>query len=183
MNTNVVIHRASDLEHLFNTLFVSRQNTLLAGGFDEPLYQPAGAAHPQHRVHYTRDYFASALHEVAHWCVAGRERRQLEDYGYWYAPDGRNPAQQTEFEQVEVKPQALEWLFSAACNFRFRVSADNLALSCGPSAAFKSNITLQVHDYLTQGIPHRAHLFCDVLAQHYGGDFLAPEQYCVEALA
>ena len=134
-------------------------------------------------IYYTRDYFASALHEVAHWCVAGAVRRQQEDYGYWYAPDGRSQEQQLVFEQVEIKPQALEWLFSAACGFRFRVSADNLALSGGPSAEFKQHISQQVHRYLSAGIPARAARFCNALAAFYGGNYLCPEQYNLEALS
>src|SRR3546814_2809228 len=49
---------------------------------------------------------------VAHWCLAGAARRRQDDYGYWYAADGRDLEQQHLFEQVEVKPQALELLFS-----------------------------------------------------------------------
>ena len=33
--------------------------------------------------------FNSALHEISHWTIAGKERRLLADLGYWYAPDGR----------------------------------------------------------------------------------------------
>ena len=62
-----------------------------------PAQQPGAL----NRIVFTHDYFASALHEVAHWCVAGPERRRLTDYGYWYAPDGRTEKQQMEFERVE----------------------------------------------------------------------------------
>ena len=40
----------------------------------------------------------------------------------WYAPDGRTKEQQALFEQVEIKPQAIEWMFSKAFGRRFRVS-------------------------------------------------------------
>lgn len=66
------------------------------------------------------------MHELSHWCIAGKKRRQLPDYGYWYAPDGRNAAQQRAFEQLEIKPQALECLFTLACKRHFQVSQDNL---------------------------------------------------------
>ncbi len=36
------------------------------------------------------DFFASALHEISHWCVAGKARREQVDFGYWYCPDGRD---------------------------------------------------------------------------------------------
>ncbi|WP_345425323.1 elongation factor P hydroxylase [Halioxenophilus aromaticivorans] len=174
-------HLACDIERLFNRCFAASQLTQLVGGCIEPLYRPA-ADGGLHTIFYSHDYFASALHEIAHWCVAGRLRRQQEDYGYWYAPDGRSQSQQDEFERVEVKPQALEWLFSAACGFRFRVSADNLALCCGPSEAFKANIVGQVHQYLAQEIPPRARQFCDSLADYYGGDYRRRHQYHLEAL-
>ena len=116
------VHRAQDLEALFAQTFAAQYNTVLCGGAEEPLYQPGAP----HRIVYTRDYFRSALHEVAHWCVAGEKRRQLPDYGYWYAPDGRDAAQQRAFEQVEVRPQALELLFCEACGHPFSVSLDNL---------------------------------------------------------
>lgn len=60
------------------------------------------------------------MHELAHWCIAGPERRLLADYGYWYEPDGRTEQIQAEFEKVEVKPQAVEWILSASCGFPFK---------------------------------------------------------------
>ena len=111
-----MVHRATDLETLFRDTFFERHHTVLEGGFEEPVYLAGTpvAGEPA-RIRYTRDYFRSALHEVAHWCVAGPRRRRLDDYGYWYAPDGRDAAAQAEFLRVEVRPQALEALFCAAC--------------------------------------------------------------------
>ncbi len=71
-------------------------------------------------------FFNSALHEISHWSIAGDKRRLLPDLGYWYAPDGRTAEQQALFEQVEIKPQAIEWLFATAFGRKFRVSLDNL---------------------------------------------------------
>jgi elongation factor P hydroxylase len=115
------------LEILFERCFLEDYHTRLIGGALEPLYRP-GRGTALHQVYYRQDYFASALHEVAHWCIAGQRRRQQEDFGYWYAPDGRDQKTQRSFEQVEVKPQALEWHFSRACGYRFRLSVDNLML-------------------------------------------------------
>lgn len=56
----------------------------------------------------------------------GKERRKLEDFGYWYEPDGRSEERQRDFEKVEVKPQALEWILATAAGFRYFASADNL---------------------------------------------------------
>src|SRR5690606_17895265 len=93
------------LETLFHDCFGEQFNTLLVGGKEEPFYRSSRNGE-QAEIHYRHDYFRSALHEVAHWCVAGEARRQQDDYGYWYAPDGRNAGQQKAFEQVEVLPQA-----------------------------------------------------------------------------
>lgn len=82
------------LIELFNTLFVPLHNTVLEHSPDEPIYLPADSTHAHHRICFAHGYFASALHEIAHWCIAGEARRQLVDFGYWYAPDGRNAEQQ-----------------------------------------------------------------------------------------
>jgi elongation factor P hydroxylase len=152
------------IETVFNHTFSESHGTVLVGGADEPLYQPGRAA-AQATVFYTRNYAASALHEVAHWCVAGPNRRQQEDYGYWYAPDGRTSEQQRQFEQVEVKPQALEWIFSRAAGLGFRVSADNLSQELAASHGFKQAIALQARNYVTQGLPQRAGEFARALAR------------------
>jgi elongation factor P hydroxylase len=85
-----------DLIHLFNQTFAESENTHLVKGQSEPIYLPANDQVNYHRIIFAHGFFASALHEIAHWCVAGQARRLLEDYGYWYCPDGRNMQQQTE---------------------------------------------------------------------------------------
>ena len=153
-------HDASDLERLFEQCFRVDYATLLVGGGDEPLYIPSTAAPREpHRVIYREDYFASALHEIAHWCIAGSKRRALEDYGYWYAPDGRSPLQQQEFERVEARPQALEWIFSDACGWSFQLSADNLEGGATPSESFARAVEAQRASYLSAGLPMRAATF------------------------
>lgn len=175
--------RAADLCALFDGCFAQSDQTCLVGGAPEPLYLPATTECEQHRIFFTQDYFASALHEVAHWCIAGDRRRRCVDYGYWYAPDGRDAAQQTAFEQVEVKPQALEWLFSEACGTQFCVSADNLNESIGASSQFRSAIVAQALKYSKHGLPTRAQRFLSVLAEHYGvTDPLNYRRYCLQRL-
>lgn len=171
---------------VFDRCFASPRglNTRLCGGFDEPYYRPAHDELRYHRVEFTRDYAASALHEAAHWCVAGAARRRLPDYGYWYAPDGRSAEQQAEFERVEVKPQALEWIFARASGLRFRVSADNLESGLGPSDSFKRAIWQQVQDYCRQGVNERAAAFARALAAEFGRpDPLNPALYQLAELA
>ena len=154
------------LEHLFDCAFGENHHTCLQGGAEEPLYLPGEAGEP-HTIYYREDYFASALHEVAHWCVAGAERRKQTDYGYWYAADGRSVEQQALFEQHEIRPQAIEWVFNQACGRAFSVSADNLELGLGPSDGFKNAIFRQVQDFCQRGLPDRAARFVEVLSQHF----------------
>ncbi len=59
-------HRISDLIRLFNDEFLASHNTVLVRGGDEPIYLPADAEHPRHRIVFARGFYASALHELAH---------------------------------------------------------------------------------------------------------------------
>lgn len=72
-------HHCQDLIQLFNSLFSETEQTLLIGGGEEPIYLPKEASFLSHRIIFTQDYYASALHEVAHWCIAGKQRRCLDD--------------------------------------------------------------------------------------------------------
>ncbi|PPS58814.1 hypothetical protein CRX72_23640 [Pantoea sp. BRM17] len=68
----------------------ARPAQFLIKGDDEPIYLPADAESPWHRVVFAHGFYASALHEISHWCIAGDARRQQVDFGYWYCPDGRD---------------------------------------------------------------------------------------------
>lgn len=160
-------HSADDLIRLFNQTFSLSENTRLVCCEPEPIYRPADDDTLYHRIVFAHGFFASALHEIAHWCVAGKARRQLEDFGYWYQPDGRTSEQQALFEKVEVRPQAFEWIFSQAAGFRFHFSADNLEGDAGPSEAFKDHVWQTVQRLLTDGLPTRAHRWTQVLADAY----------------
>lgn len=62
----------ADLERAFRECFEVEFATILVGGGSEPLYLPSEDPPCEpHRIVYREDYFASALHEVAHWCLAG----------------------------------------------------------------------------------------------------------------
>ncbi len=169
--------RLATIVGLFDQLFHSDFNTQLLGGAEEPIYIPAGLilnepdytdAEEYHRLYFRHDYLSSALHESAHWCIAGAQRREQLDFGYWYSPDGRTVGQQQLFEQAEVKPQALEWMFSVACGQRFRVSADNLASDQGASAAFTQAVVSQVQSWCTgSDLPPRGQLFIQGLAAQF----------------
>lgn len=131
----------------FNHWFSHLNVTLVRGDF-EPEYFPADEQGPA-RIQFAHGYFNSALHEISHWTIAGAQRRLLPDLGYWYAPDGRSAEQQALFEQVEIKPQAIEWLFAQAFGRKFRVSLDNLTGEGGDGAQFKDNVFSQLQRYFS----------------------------------
>lgn len=153
------------LEQLFQACFFCDYQTVLVGGAKEPLYAPAVGTQPA-SIHYTRDYYRSALHEVAHWCIAGENRRKQEDYGYWYAPEGRTLEQQARFEQVEVRPQAIELLFCAAVGHDFYVSCDNF-ITTGNDEAFAHAVWHEAMRMLEKGAPPRAQQWLSVLHLAY----------------
>lgn len=169
------LFQSSRLEQVFADCFADSERTRLLGGAREPLYVPAGEVQEDrvedwHRLYYREDYFASALHEVSHWCIAGRERRRQRDFGYWYAPDGRGPEQQAAFQAVEVKPQALEWCFAQACGFPFQVSLDNLDggdEARASEAAFRAAVIERANWLREHGLPPRAQQFFDALARTF----------------
>ncbi|MBR9906436.1 MAG: elongation factor P hydroxylase [Gammaproteobacteria bacterium] len=160
-------HHYSDLITLFARCFYDEFNTRLVCGDDEPYYQPAISEQDHHRIVFAHGFFASALHEIAHWCIAGERRRQLFDYGYWYEPDGRTAQQQAEFERVEHNPQALEWLFSLCAGVPFQVSVDNLGGIEVNRQAFTKAVQKQLAAYIINGIPPRAETFARALAEFY----------------
>lgn len=160
-------HQYQDLIRIFNHTFNASMNTQLVKGGDEPLYSPAGAECSYHQIIFAHGYYESAFHEIAHWCQAGEKRRLLEDFGYWYIPDGRNEKQQKKFEQVEVYPQAIEWAFNVAAQKKFHTSADNLNGYQGDTAGFKAKVYQQVLTFLEQGFPPRAQQFIEALVQFY----------------
>ena len=65
--------------------------------------------------------------------------------------DGRDAQTQSQFEDVEVKPQALDWLFCVAAGYPFNVSCDNLEGDFEPDRmVFQRRVHAQVMDYLTK---------------------------------
>jgi elongation factor P hydroxylase len=159
------------VEKVFNDCFADGCNTRLLGGAAEPFYQPAALSGGYHVLYYRADFFASALHEVAHWCIAGVQRRHQPDFGYWYTPEGRSVEQQNAFESVEYKPQALEWFFSQACAYRFLVSPDNPDLASAgmlDTTAFQCRVVDQALAWQRAGLPARAGVFYSALCREFG---------------
>ena len=164
-----------DLQAIFGQCFTKDFDTCLQGNALEPLYTPCGPSQKLNTIFYREDYFSSALHEVAHWCIAGQKRRQMIDYGYWYTPDGRTAPQQADFEKAECKPQALEWAFSIACNIPFSVSVDNLTASANANEdivlkqqkGFTQAVKQQLRVYVENGFVPRAQTFLAHLHDFY----------------
>ena len=137
------------LIRLFNALFIAQKVELVRGN-NEPEYFPAINDNLA-RIEFAHGFFASALHEISHWCIAGFERRKHSDFDYWYAADGRSQAQQQAFERVEIKPQALECLFTLACKRDFQVSQDNLFATFDTSAStFAADVYEQAQHYIAK---------------------------------
>ncbi|KAA8996961.1 elongation factor P hydroxylase [Affinibrenneria salicis] len=171
-------HHYSQLIALFDQCFQQAYQTRLIKGDDEPIYLPADAQSPWHRIVFAHGFYASALHEISHWCIAGPARRLQVDFGYWYCPDGRDSLTQRQFEQVEVKPQALEWMFCVAAGFPFNVSCDNLDGEAEPDRiAFQRKVRAQALIWLEQGIPERPACFINALHSFYNTPPLTADHF------
>lgn len=161
------MHCYKDLITIFERCFFSKYNTRLCLGADEPIYLPTDQEQPYNAIVFAHGFFSSALHETAHWLIAGKQRRLHVDYGYWYIPDGRNEAQQALFQQVEVKPQAIEWILSVAAGYPFRFSIDNLNGSESETEQFRHAVYQQVAYYCAHDLSVRTKAFRKALCQFY----------------
>ena len=173
-------HTPEAIISIFNQTFYPSYNTKLIRGDDEPIYLPADETLNCHRIIFAHGFFASAMHEIAHWCVAGPDCRLLEDFGYWYEPDGRTTEVQAEFEKVEIRPQAYEWILSVSAGFPFSVSCDNLNGDFEPDRlGFMAKVHKEVLQILQQGLPVRVAMLSNALQSHYQTPPLTPEQFIV----
>ncbi len=164
-----------DLISIFNSNFENSENTRLVKGGDEPIYLPKDDDHRHHRIIFARGFYASALHEISHWLVAGPARRLLEDFGYWYCPDGRDKEKQLEFEAVEVQPQAIEWALCLACGFKFNVSSDNLNGWQSDRFAFQDKVYARLCELISKGFNPRTKQLLSALQEFYGTDAITVE--------
>ena len=147
----------------FNRSAGSRYHTVLVGGAPEPLYLPAGPGGPA-EIRYTRDYAQSALHELAHWCIAGARRRTQIDYGYWYQPPPRDLAARDRFFAVETRVQGLELLFARMARVRFHVSVDDPGSDPGD---FARRVHAEAQDWLRRGFPARTRAVLEALGDDW----------------
>lgn len=154
-----------DLTRCFNRTFARSEHVVLVGGAEAPFYVPAAAPH-RSIIRYRENFAASALHEVAHWCRAGRIRRLKHDFGYWYLPPPRDQDETQAFLDAEVPAQALESIFSAAAGLPFRVSLDDLELELsGFRQQFAARVAARVQQWWADGLPGRAARFESALRE------------------
>lgn len=171
---------AIELADAFNEGMGERYAVRLCGGAAEPFYKAASESTPYAMLVYRADYLRSALHELAHWCIAGKVRRALDDYGYWYEADGRSFEQQLAFMQVEAKPQALESIFCEALGIPFQVSLDNLesGFDSAVTQHFARQVRDEVHNLRTRAWPQRWLELQELLIQLAESDLASGESQC-----
>ncbi len=153
---------AESIAKAFEDCFASYE-TMLVGGAEEPLYQPAKDGHSAKLV-FREDFPASALHEIAHWCIAGARRRQQEDFGYAYICGPRSAEEQDAFFAAELKTQSLERAFAAALGLEFRPSADNLNADVDAFSATLEDYENSLNAWLTTTAGQRARRFLQRLS-------------------
>lgn len=153
---------------VFNSCFRTAEQTWLIGGANEPWYERAKGDN-EARLYCRADYAASALHEVAHWCLATQEQRMRDDFGFTYLAPPRTLAAQRAFFQLELPVQSLESLFADAAGIEFKVSADSFDPShaklisefAGAVACYRTT----TEKWLESEAGSRAKLFADALAR------------------
>lgn len=115
-----------DCALLIRTLQQVLPELQIEGGYSEPFYRAPRNGAPG-CLQFRHDFPRSLLHEIAHYCLAGDQRRRLDDFGYWYAAEGRTANEQAAFETAEVGPQALEWMFCDCLGLPFSPSRDDFS--------------------------------------------------------
>lgn len=166
--------KLAEVAVVFLTVF-QHEGVRLSGGNAEPFYRASGPD-GKAEIAFTQDYLNSCLHEIAHWCIAGKDRRFKDDYGYWYRPDGRNAGEQREFFRAEAAPQALERTFAMACGEAFRMSCDNLAGEVSGEAEFAAALDAKLGGYLADGFPRRAWAFVNGLMLRFHPEIPADDR-------
>ncbi|NCF44350.1 MAG: hypothetical protein GWP70_05950 [Proteobacteria bacterium] len=151
------------IAQVFADCFMAPFHTLLLGGAAQPLYLPARAGEPA-QLMFREDYPASALHEVAHWCIAGAIRRQHEDFGYPYICPPRSLQRQREFFSAELRTQSLERFFADALGLTFKPSADNFEADVDAFAKAIDAYSPQRDAWLCSVAGTRARVFAQALA-------------------
>lgn len=138
-------------EILIALLFEALPNLIIRGGADEPFYE-ASKTDTKATIHFRSNYPRSLLHELSHYCLAGKIRRTIDDFGYWYSPCGRNTDEQSLFEKVEARPQGLEKAMCEAIGIKFSPSLDDFSGN-PPSDEFLYNLNCAYQEMLKSPPP------------------------------
>ncbi len=123
----------------------------IVGGADEPFYK-APTESSGGILYFRSNYPRSLLHELAHYCLAGERRRQLDDFGYWYIPTGRTAEEQRRFEAVEARPQGLERAMCTIIGLKFTPSLDDFS-GRPPSESFLAELDATYQEMMTTPPP------------------------------
>jgi len=159
--------KAEAIAAAFAWCFYREFNTELVGGAPEPLYRPGSTTGPA-QLMYREDFPASALHEAAHWCIAGKARRQQEDFGYHYIAGPRTAAQQAAFFALELRAQCLEKQFAKAAGLDFLPSADNFQADLVAFSARIRAFEPELSNWLVSPAGARARRFIACLQRRFG---------------
>lgn len=159
---------ADEIITLFNDLYGARENTWLTRAEDDPCYLPGRGGQPRNLICFAHGFYTSALHEIAHWLLAGPDRRRLVDYGYWYQPGERSDAVRSRFFAVEKNNQSLEWFLTVAAGIRFFVSVDEPAMPAGRLQEFRRAVAERARQRVMEGLPAAAAPLLQALTGRYG---------------
>jgi elongation factor P hydroxylase len=157
-----------DIVDVFARCFWLSHATQLVGGAAEPLYQPSARAGEPHRLFYRENFAASALHETAHWCIAGSARRTQVDFGYVYNQPPRSARAQAAFFAAELKVQALEQVFCAAAGLVFVPSADQIGVNLNEFRQQLETYQSELKGWMKNSGDRRAQKFEQALLRHAG---------------
>ncbi len=114
---------------------------------------------------------------ISHWCIAGKARRELVDFGYWYCRTDAMPRHKASLKMLEVKPQALDCCSAWQRDIRLMLAATIWKDFEPDRVVFQRRVHAQVMDYLANGIPERPARFIKALQNYYHTPELTAEQF------
>ncbi len=157
-----LVPTSQQLAWQFNRTFNRSHRVLCLGAAQDPSYDP-GTPGGYAILRYRQDFAASVLHEVAHWCLASGEQRQLVDLGLHYIPPPRCSQAREVFFKSELPVQALESVFAAAAGLMFQVSADDLSCPAQELVQFAEDVACCANNTPQAEWPDVAREYLDVL--------------------
>ncbi len=140
---------------------------------------PADAEVPYNRIVFAHGFYASAIHEISHWCIAGKARRELVDFSATgIARMGVMPKRKASLKMLKRSRRHSTGCSVLAAGYPLNVSCDNLEGDFEPDrVVFQRRVHAQVMDYLANGIPERPARFIKALQNYYHTPELTAEQF------